>query len=229
MRLGFVFVLLCVSFSSFAQKRKVGKVEKLPYCGVHWKDTTHIRMELQQQFDFLKLQPNDTIVDIGSSSGVYNGAITSLSNQKLHFVLVDIDTACLNSRKVASMVNHFNSLKGSSINSSFQIVNNTPDSLWLPANRYKKAWLINVLHEIPDPGKMVKDVNEILKPGGELIVFEIIPKRSGQLHGGCRMPLQSVVSWKEIMNKNGFQFTEEIEVIKNRGKTRIAMIRFIKA
>jgi hypothetical protein len=32
-----------------------------------------------------------------------------------------------------------------------------------------------------------------------------------------------------MMNKNGFQFTEEIEIIKNRGKTRIAMMRFIKA
>jgi hypothetical protein len=229
MRSFIVFVLLGMCYHSFAQKRNVGKVEKLPYCGVHWKDTTHIRRELQQQFNFLKLQPNDTIVDIGSSSGVYNGAIASLSEHKLHFVLVDIDTACLNSGKVAGMTNHFNSLKGSAINSSFQIINNTPDSLWLPANSYKKAWLINVLHEIPDPGKMVRDANSILQQGGELIVFEMIPKRSGQLHGGCRMPLQSVANWKEMMNKNGFQFTEEIEIIKNRGKTRIAMMRFIKA
>ncbi len=218
-----------ISSSALAQRRKKGE-RTIQFCGTRWQDTEKMKAGLQREIDFFRLMENDTIVDIGASSGSYNGAISAATSfTNLHFVLVDIDSSCLNQRKVTNMIGHYSILKGDKITNTFQLVNNTPDSLWLPANRYKKAWLLNVLHEIPDPDKMVKDINYILQQAGELVLLEITPTKRGELHGGCRMPLRSATEWKAIFDKNGFLFTEALEIKKNRGKTHLVMMRFVKA
>src|ERR1700712_3360077 len=113
--------------------------------------------QMQDQFDFLKLSENDTIVDIGAASGWYEGAFSAGNNfRHIHFILVDIDTNCLNARKLAAMTAHYSQLKGSPITNSFTLVNNTPDSLFLPASTYGKVWLLNVFHEIDDKPKMLR-------------------------------------------------------------------------
>jgi hypothetical protein len=95
------------------------------------------------------VQEGDTIVDIGAQSGTYEGCFLAVNNFKtVRFLLVDIDSSCLNQEKVNNMVAHYSKVKGDSIRNSFQIVQNTPDSLWLPLNQYRKAWLFNTLHEL---------------------------------------------------------------------------------
>jgi len=185
--------------------------------------------ELQEQLEFLQLQENDTIVDIGASSGSFNASMAAIAQVKsLHFLLVDIDTACLNSRTIANVINHYTTLRGAPLTAGFQFVQNTPDSLWLPLNRYRKVWMMNVLHEIPDMTKMTIDVAAIMRTGGELVLLELIPRKKGQLHGGCKMPLRTVNEWKELVESSGLQFVEHLVVEKNRGKTKLALMRFVK-
>lgn len=64
------------------------------------KNKKGIKAYMQPQFDFLRVQEGDTIVDIGAQSGSYEGCFLSVNDfQKLSFVLVDIDPKCLNQRK----------------------------------------------------------------------------------------------------------------------------------
>jgi ubiquinone/menaquinone biosynthesis C-methylase UbiE len=106
-------------------------------------------------------------------------------------------------------------------------VQNTADSLWLPLDRFKKIWLLNTLHEIPDQEKMIKDMAAVLRTGGEVVILENPPKYEGQLHGGCHKPLLSFEKIYALFTSNGFQFAERKDIIRKRNSD-ILMARFIK-
>jgi ubiquinone/menaquinone biosynthesis C-methylase UbiE len=169
------------------------------------------------------------VVDIGAANGWFEGAFGAGSGiNSVHFILVDIDSGCLNRRKVNAMMQHYSSLKGEAINYSFDLVHNTPESLQLPFNRYKKVWMFNMLHEIPDQEKMVRDVFNILQPGGEIILLEIIPKKKGQLHGGCHKPLMEPEACTKLFESNGFHLQEAARLTKIRKRIVFSLMRFTK-
>lgn len=225
-KIAFATLVLLVFFSSEAQKLKVDKIQ---FCGKIYSKTGIMRNMLQEQFEFLQLQEKDTIVDIGAASGWYEGAYSAISPlSNIHFILMDIDSSCLNQRKVDNMIKHYSGLKGSPITNSFELVLNTADSLNLPSGKFKKVWLMNVLHEIPDKKKMIRDIHEILQPGGELILLEYIPKNSGDLHGGCKKPLLGLEEWKALIENQNFTMTEFIQTNKVKKRMTINLIRFIK-
>ena len=87
--------------------------------------------------------------------------------------------------------------------------------------------MLDTLHEIPDQSKMIRDIYAILKTGGEIIILENPPKKEGQLHGGCRMPLLSFERINTLFTSNGFQFSEKIDIIRKRNSD-MQMLRFIK-
>ena len=221
----------CLSFLLFplllhAQKKT--KIDKLEFCGWRMNDPEKIRSHFQQQFDFLNVHEGDTIVDIGAQSGTYEGCFLSVNDLKtVSFILVDIDSACLNQHKVNNMIAHYSKLKNDSIKNNFQIVRNTPDSLCLPLNRYQKLWLFNTLHEVPDQAKMVRAICSVLKPKGELIILENPPKYEGQLHGGCHKPLLSFEKINELFIANGFQFAGRKDIVRKRNSD-ILMVRYFK-
>jgi ubiquinone/menaquinone biosynthesis C-methylase UbiE len=219
-------LVLLIPFAAFAQKKD--KVDKIDFCGVQLKTKENIAGYYKEQFDFLKVADGDTIVDIGAGSGWYEGAFSAVSDAKdLNFILVDINLKCLNEQKIHNMLVHYSSVKGDSIRHSFQIVQNTTDSLWLPLNRFKKIWMLNTLHEIPDQGKMIRDIHAVLKEGGEIVILENPPKKEGQLHGGCKKPLLSFEQIKTLFTSNGFLFAEKIDIIRKRNSA-IQMLRFVK-
>lgn len=200
-----------------------------PFCGVSFRDKEKMIRELNWQFAFLKLQERDTVVDIGAASGWFEGAYSAASPlQHLHFVLVDIDSACLNTEKVNQMIGHYAALKGAPITHGFELVHNTPDSLFLPAATYGKAWLLNVLHEVDKKEKLLADIRSILREGGELVILELSPQYPGQLHGGCKKPLWDLAQWRAVLEGNGFHFVEEQAVRRNK-RQELRMMRFVRA
>lgn len=84
-----------------------------------------------------------------------------------------------------------------------------------------------MLHEIPDQQRMARDIYNILRSGGELVLLEFIPKQSGDLHGGCRKPLKTMEDWTTILTAAGFQFVEKLEIVQSKRK-KLGMIRFRK-
>ena len=183
-----LFVTLLIATPALSQSgKRNAQIQKLDFCGPRYHNLDKIKERLLTQFAFLKVAEHDTIVDIGAQSGVYEGAFTALSDfNDLHFILVDIDSACLNTRKVSAVNKHFAALKPGYVSPSFSIIINTPDSLWLPKEKYNKVWIFNTLPEIPDQHRFLKQVNDILRVGGEVVIQEIISKTPDQKHGGCQ-------------------------------------------
>jgi ubiquinone/menaquinone biosynthesis C-methylase UbiE len=221
-------LLISVLIPTLALAQKKDKVEKLSFCGWRMNDKEKAREYLQSQFDFLNVQEGDTIVDIGAASGSFEGVFLSVSDfEDVSFILVDINPGCLNQQKVNNMLAHYSKLKGDSIKNTFQLVQNTPDSLWLPLNRFQKVWMLNTLHEIPDQEKMIRDIYAVLKPGGEVTILENPPKREGQLHGGCHKPLLSFEKMNALFTSGGFQLDGRKDIIRKRSSD-VLMLRFIK-
>jgi ubiquinone/menaquinone biosynthesis C-methylase UbiE len=211
--------------SAWSQPKKVSHIE---FCGVVFKSKQSIEKALETQYQFLQLHDNDTIADIGAGSGWYEGALsTFMPFHHLTFYLVDIDTRCLNQQKVDNMVQYYSFLKGDSITNRFLIVNNTPDSLFLPVKSFRKVWIMNTLHEISDQTKIARAINNILQPGGEVIVLELLPRKEGELHINCNKPLLTKEKINNIFSTNGFVL--QGNTIINQGRnSQFQMLRFLK-
>ena len=210
------------------QAQKKSKIDKQGFCGWQMNDKGKISSYFRAQFDFLNVQEGDTIVDIRAQSGTLEGCFLSVNDLKtVSFILVDIDSGCLNQQKLKNMIAHYSKVKGDSIQNRFQIVQNTPDSLWLPLNNYREVWLFNTLHEIPDQQKMIRDISSVLKPGGEVVILENPPEHEVQLHGGCHKPLLSFEKINRMFASNGFWFVDKKEIIRKRNSD-ILMARYIK-
>jgi len=219
-------LIMCITLQ--AQSKRAAA--KPSFCGPAMTPAEFSNPIYKQQFDFMDLKENDTIVDIGAGSGWYEGALSAtLSFNKLHFILVDINTNCLNQQKVDNMKAYYNILKGSPINHSFTLVNNTPDSLYLPTGSFKKVWILNTMHEIPDQSKMIRDIYQVLQPGGEVVILEIVPRRPHELHKGCKKPLLSRQEWDQLFTAQHFKVKDTVTLadIANK-RSPFLMTRYMK-
>jgi ubiquinone/menaquinone biosynthesis C-methylase UbiE len=226
-----IFIISTVLFitSSFGQNEE--KVKKLKFCGYKYKDSALLRKHFEQQLAFLQINSGDTIVDIGSSSGAYIGAINVIADFKnTHFILVDIDSNCLNSTKVNNMIAHYQNLRGTPFNNSISFVVNTTDSLYLPLNSKRKLWIFNTLHEIPDKAAMIKQMAAVLQTGGEIIIAELMATEKRKIHTGCNKPLMSDDEIKKLMDAAGFDFKNVAinPVPIKKMKNPYCLFRFIK-
>ena len=222
--------LLVFAIASFGQQNEE-KVKKLKFCGYKYKDSSFLRKHFEQQLAFLQIQSGDTIVDIGSSSGAYIGSINVIADFKnVHFILVDIDSNCLNTTKVNNMMAHYEGLRGRPFNNTIGFVKNTTDSLWLPLNRYKKMWIFNTLHEIPDKGDIIRQMAAVLQSGGELIIADLIATEKRKIHTGCHKPLMSEDEIKKLMDAGGFEFKNEAinPIPVKKMKNPYCLFRFVK-
>ena len=227
-KLSYTVLLVCLVHTTHAQQKPD---KHLSFCGWKYADSSIIRKGFGKKLDFLHISDGETIVDIGSSTGEFDAGICVIGNfTNVHFILVDIDSNCLNQQKLNNMLTYYSQVKGEAIQSRFTINVNTVDSLWLPANNYKKALLMNTLHEIPDKQKMVRDICSILQKGGELILDELVARPKHTIHGGCKQPLMDEAEIKTLFEQNGFR---QADVLMNpTNPKRIInpeyVVRFIK-
>ncbi len=208
----FLVNLILFTTASFAQPAGPGrqndeKIKKLKFCGYKYSDSSLLRKHFEQQLVFLQVKNGDTIVDIGSSSGAYIGAINVIADFKnVHFILVDIDSNCLNSTKVNNMIAHYEGLRGQPFNNTIGFVQNTTDSLYLPLNSKQKLWMFNTLHEIPGKANIIKQMAAVLQTGGEIIIAELMATEKHKIHQGCHKPLMTEAEIKKLMQDEGFAF-----------------------
>jgi ubiquinone/menaquinone biosynthesis C-methylase UbiE len=222
-------LLLVVSFC-FSQQNPQ-KEKKLKFCGYRYKDSALVRKHFERQLAFLQINSGDTIVDVGTSSGAYIGAINVIAEFKLvHFILVDIDSSCLNGAKVNNMITWYENLRGSHFNNSIGFVVNKTDSLYLPLNSKRKLWIFNTLHEIPDKIDLIRQMSSVLQIGGEIIIAELMATKKNTIHQGCKDPLLNEEEIKRLMQDAGFTFknmiTNPLAVKKIRNP--YCLFRFVK-
>lgn len=227
-RIIFLLTLICSTNICDAQRNPD---KGLIFCGWKYADVATIEKAFSQKISFLDIHDGDLVADIGASGGTFEGAISAIGNWKnVHFVLVDIDSNCLNQQKVNNMKTYYTQVKGSPFTTEISFVRNTPDSLYLAHDTYHKIFLLNTLHEITDQQKMVKDIYKVLRKGGEVIVDEMMARPRHLLHGGCQKPLLDEITMKTLFEQNGFKQDDTLanpdnSKWKNNPET---LFRFIK-
>jgi SAM-dependent methyltransferase len=222
--------LLLIIAICFGQQNEE-KVKKLKFCGYRYKDSALLRSHFEQQLAFLQIQYGDTIVDVGTSSGALIGCMNVIADFKnAHFILVDIDSTCLNTAKVNNMIAYYENVKGASFNNSISFVVNTTDSLYLPLNSKKKLWIFNTLHEIPDKSAIIKQMAVVLQTGGELIIAEVMATEKNKIHGGCKYPLMTEDEIKKLMETAGFDFKDMVinPIPVKKRRNPYYLFRFVK-
>jgi len=228
MKIFFSFTGTLIALIGVAQQKPD---KHLSFCGWKYTDTAVVRAQVGGKLGFFNISDNNTIVDIGAASGEFEGCLAVIGGFKnVHFILVDIDSNCLNSTKMNNMITYYSQVKGAPLQQNFSLVQNTPDSLYLPNNQYNKVWMINTLHEIPDKQKMVKDIYNILQKGGEFVLIELVSRPKHTIHGGCHQPLLDEQEIKILFEQNGFTQTD---TLSNPDKVKkiinpVYMVRFIK-
>jgi ubiquinone/menaquinone biosynthesis C-methylase UbiE len=223
--------LLLVASLCFGQENPK-KAGKLKFCGLRYKDSALLRSQIEQQLAFLQIKDGDTIVDIGSSSGALIGCMNVIAGFKnVHFILVDIDSNCLNKAKVNNMIAYYENMKGSVFNNSISFVVNRVDSLYLPLNSKRKLLIFNTLHEIPDKAGMISQMGAVLQTGGELIIAELMPTGKNKIHKGCNYPLMSEEEIKKLMEAAGFDFKNMVinPIPAKKIRNPYCLYRFIKS
>jgi len=225
--------LVSLSFfvtASFGQQNEE-QVKKLKFCGYKYTDTALLRKHFEQQLAFFQIKNGDTIVDLGTSSGAYLGAINVIADfENVHFILVDIDSSCLNATKVNNMIAHYENLRGLPFNNSISFVVNTTDSLWLPLNSKRKLWIFNTLHEIPDKPAIIKQIVAVLQTGGEIIIAELMATEKRKIHRGCKKPLMTEEEIKKLMLDEGFAFNNMVvnPIPAKKIRNPYCLFRFVK-
>lgn len=222
--------LLLVLNLCFGQEN-AEKAGKLKFCGYKYKDSALLRSQIEQQLDFLQINDGDTIVDVGTSSGALIGCMNVIAGFKnAHFILVDIDSNCLNTAKVNNMNAYYENMKGSAFNNSISFVVNSVDSLYLPLNSKRKLLIFNTLHEIPDKAGIIRQMAAVLQTGGELIIAEVIATEKNKIHGGCKYPLMTEDEIKSLMYAGGFDFKNMVinPIPVKKRKNPYCLYRFIK-
>ncbi|MDB5253492.1 MAG: Methyltransferase type 11 [Flaviaesturariibacter sp.] len=206
-----------------AAQEWVTQADSLGFCGLAL-DTTELK-DYARQVAFLNLQPGDTLVDIGASSGWFEGAAGCLSPVKdHHFVLVDIDTACTNERTVARMTSYYSGLHGAPLSYTYSVVHNTPRSLGLPPGFARKFLLRETLHEIRDRDRFVAALAAACRADGQVIVIEQVPTKKRERHSGCNDLLLETSDIVSLFRKGGFHLVQK-ELLRFPGVT-LQMLRF---
>ena len=199
------------------------KLQRMPgFCGIYYKNMEDLWRQKKEEIDFISLQPGETVASVGAQCGHWE-AVLAATSENVHFFLEDIDTTYFNERQVGFAWNYYDSLRGKPMTCSYSLVLGTERSTRLPETSFDKIFIINSLHEFTEKDAMLNDIHDKLKPGGLLFIDEPLPKRAGELHGGCHKPMITESEMATLLEGSGFTFSKglSLQYLKKRPTRRI--------
>lgn len=197
---------LC-GFLSFGQSNGLVEADSI--------NTRAARFHIISQF--LKLNPQDKIADIGSGKGT---AILRIAEDcpECFFTVEDIDSnSCAKSvyskklKNSKTDISHF----------TFHIGNEK--STTLPDKNYNKVLMFDVMHELSYKAEILSDIKRILQPDGSLFIEEILVKRKVKKDKDCSFPFLKEEEFKQILKENGWNINRE-EYTYNSSQNRYIKI-----
>ncbi|GAB3920434.1 hypothetical protein [Larkinella terrae] len=159
-------------------------------------------------YDFHK---QEKLASVGAGSGVRE-IIYSMMDDSISFYLQDINPVCLQPEDLALTIRQVYQIAGRVSTATFIPIRGKEKETRLPERFFDKIIIENSLHEFTYPNEMLTSIRGNLKKEGYLFIWELIARRPGQKHKGCRKPLFTEESLLKLLDENGFSLTEKTVV-----------------
>jgi ubiquinone/menaquinone biosynthesis C-methylase UbiE len=133
-----------------------------PYSQRLWVEAPHPFITRTRLLEALELQAGETVLEIGPGTGYYSLTVAPLVG-RLH--VFDIQQEMLDHtlrRAAAAGVDNLEARRGDA------------RSLPYPDASFDVAYLVAVLGEIPDQAAALRELRRVLRPGGRLVVGELL-------------------------------------------------------
>ena len=202
----FTAIFLSFIFSTQAQKLATFK----NYCGGFYKSMDDLLKMQRQEIGFYDFRSGQTIASIGAQCCFWEGAYAATTDS-VTFYLEDIDTSKFKKEQTEFVWNYYARLRGRPMTSNYKMILGDERSTSLPENTFDKILIINSFHEFTVQAEMLADIKRKLKPGGILYIDEALPKKQGQLHGICNLPMLTNEETIALLEKNGFEYVGGID------------------
>ncbi len=124
--------------------------------------------------DHAKIQPGDTVIDIGSGTGLLAFGAHMLMNGNGKVIVSDAFADCLDAcRRIA---------EHSGIKDGIEFLQADATDINLPDNNVDVVVMRSVLVHILDKSKAIKEFHRILRPNGRVSLFEPIIRKNTKYH-----------------------------------------------
>lgn len=178
--------------------------EVMSYMGADWLIRPEREEEEQpdKMLDALKIQPGDTVADVGAGVGYTSARISKRVGPKGVVLATDIQP-----QMVKMMRENMKALKISNV----KPILCTADDTKLPDAGVDLILMVDVYHEVPNPAPFLKGLRKALKPGGRLVLVEFRAEDP-------EVPIKpehkmTVEQARKEVETNGFGFKEVIETL----------------
>lgn len=202
----FIAAFVFLSYSGTAQKMQTFK----EHCGAFFESMTHLYKVKQAELDFYHFKPGQTVASIGAQCCHIEAALAA-STDSVTFYLEDIDSSKFKKEQTEFVWNYYAKLRGKPMTCDYTMILGDERSTSLPENTFDKILIINSFHEFTFATEMLADIKKKLKPGGILYIDEALPKKPGQLHGICNLPMLTNEEMIAVFAKNGFEYVNGLD------------------
>lgn len=202
----FISLLFLVCTYSFCQQ----KMDRPYLCG--YVTPTFDQMEHNYEYfhKHLGCKPHETVASIGAGNGYVEVQIAAFV-ENVNWYIQDIDSTCCNQAEFKNVLSHYEKLKGSTIQGTFELIVGKEKLTNLPKNTFERIIFHNSYHEITYRKEIMDDVKDILKPRGEVVIMEKITKKNKkELHGDCKLPKFSEKELISEMESFSFKLVNKI-------------------
>jgi len=214
----FITASVLLSYTVTAQKMQTFK----EHCGSFFESMSHLYKVKQAELDFYHFKPGQTIASIGAQCCHIEGAFAATTDS-VTFYLEDIDSSKFKKEQARFVWDYYAKLRGKPMTCDYKMILGDERSTSLPENTFDKILIINSFHEFTFVSEMLTDIKKKLKPGGILYIDEALPKKPGQLHGVCNLPMLNNEEMIAVFAKNGFEYINGFD-FNYRQKTPVRKI-----
>lgn len=222
-RTGLLVLSLFVCLTGSAQKLQRVK----DHCGLYYYNMDDLYRQKQVELDFYDFRSGQTVASIGAQCSYWEAAFAATTDS-IHFYLEDIDTTHFNERQTGFAWHYYDSLRGRPMTCTYTLTLGTEKSTLLPDNSFDKIIIITSFHEFTYRDEMLADIKSKLKPDGILYIDETVPKKPGQLHGICKMPMLSHEEMINILSRNCYKYVDGIELQFRKKRPFRKIYAFVK-
>ena len=177
-------------------------------CGFYVKNYKALQNDYYSYREPLDCRKHETIASIGAGNGQFEAEISAFTDS-IDWYLEDVDSTCLNRHNFNRILKYFKRLKHGLVNGTFHLVIGKPDDPGLPEHFFDRVLMVNVYHELENPGPLMHNIEKLLKPRGILVISEVMARTPGELHANCGKPRLEERYFLGMMHVYGYKLVEE--------------------